>query len=259
MSEIISITNQKGGVGKTTTAVNLASGLAKAGYQVLLIDFDPQGHATEHLGVKHESQNQLTILEVITKQVRASEALLQSYIPNLKVLSSSLKLGKFNQISPQGSQFLLRDSLQSSKDIHFDFVIIDCQPSLSLLTLNALTASTSVLLPVQAEFLALDGLTQLILTLKDVQTKLHPKLYVLGILLTMFDGRNRLSTEVGNELKNNFDKEVFETIIPRNIKLAEAPSFGKSIFDYDNYSNGSKAYLELTKEVIKRVAQRNQN
>jgi len=240
-------------VGKTTTAVNLASGLAKSGHQVLLIDFDPQGHATEHLGVKHQNKDAMTVLEVITKQVSASQAVLQTYIPNLKILASNLKLGKFNQISPQGSQFLLRDALQASKDLHFDFVIIDCQPSLSLLTLNALTASTSVLLPVQAEFLALDGLSQLILTLKDVQTKLHPKLYVIGILLTMFDGRNRLSTEVQSELRNNFDKEVFETIIPRNIKLAEAPSFGKSIFDYDNNSNGAKSYFELTKEVLQRA------
>jgi chromosome partitioning protein len=252
LSEIISITNQKGGVGKTTTAVNLSAALAKAGFSVLLIDFDPQGHATEHLGVKQEFKNHSTILEVITKQVNISQAIINTYIPNLKILSSNLKLGKFNQISPQGNQFLLKDSLELYKQPAFNFIIIDCQPSLSLLTLNALTASTSVLLPVQAEFLALDGLTQLILTLKDVQTKLHPKLYVIGILLTMFDGRNRLSSEVQNELRNNFDKEVFETIIPRNIKLAEAPSFGKAIFDYDNSCNGAKSYLELAKEVADR-------
>jgi chromosome partitioning protein len=252
MSYIISITNQKGGVGKTTTSVNLAACLAKQNYKVLLIDLDPQGHASEHLGIA-KNDHEKTILEVLDKSLNLSEVATSTYIPNLIITPANLRLGKFNQNNPLGNQFVLKESLTQEALDYFDFILIDCQPSLSLLTLNALTASDSVLLPVQAEFFALDGLTQLIVTLKDVQLRLHPKLHVLGILVTMFDNRNRLSGEVWQELNKNFDKEVFKTVIPRNVKLAEAPSFGKSIFDYDPASTGAKAYHNICVELISKV------
>ncbi len=252
MSYIISVTNQKGGVGKTTTSVNLATALARADKKVLLVDFDPQGHTSEHIGSKPKG-NTPSILELLLGQQTIEQVIQATYIPNLSLIGANLRLGKFNQLAPKGNQFVMKNSISKQAHDYFDYIILDCQPSLSLLTLNALTSSDGVLLPVQAEFLALDGLTQLIVTLKDVQTQLHPKLRILGILLTMYDSRNRLSTEVYNELSKNFGDDVFRTIIPRNIKLAEAPSFNKSIFDYDPYSSGAKAYHDLSLEVIHKV------
>lgn len=254
MSIIISITNQKGGVGKTTSAVNLASGLARKGYRTLLIDFDPQGHATEHLGLRAESEKyQKSILKVLNDHQSLEQNLVNSHEECLDLLPANLKLGLFNQNNPLGRQFTLKQSFVPEFIDKYSFVIIDCQPSLSLLTLNALTVADYVLLPVQAEFLALDGLSQLIVTLREVQTKLHPKLSVLGILLTMFDSRNRLSSEVYQELKNNFNQDLFSTVIPRNVKLAEAPSFGASIFKYDPSSSGAKAYGDLCNEVLTKL------
>jgi len=255
MGLIISITNQKGGVGKTTTAVNLAASLARNRKRTLIIDFDPQGHATEHVGIRTstpESQTK-TVLEALNHTQKVQDCIFQTYMPNLFILPANLRLGQFNQNAPQGKQFLLKDILVPKIKDQFDFILIDCQPSLSLLTLNALTTSDKVLLPVQAEFLALDGLMQLVITLKDVQQKLHPKLEVLGILLTMFDTRNRLSGEVQNELAKNFDKDLFHTVIPRNVKLAEAPSFGKTIFDYDSFSTGAQAYEKLSGEILTKL------
>lgn len=255
MATTIAITNQKGGVGKTTTAVNLGAGLAYTGYRVLILDFDPQGHSSEHLGVKviSDPTSQKTALELIQMQKDPASCVYPSHINNLWVIPSNLQLGIFNQNSPTGRQFNLKNSLEGYIQQNFDFVVIDCQPSLSLLTLNALTACDLVLLPVQAEFLALDGLSQLVVTLKEIQTKLHPKLKVLGILLTMFDKRNRLSGEVKNELEKNFQNDLFKTVIPRTVKLAESPSFGKSIFEYDPNSSGAEAYKLLVEEVLTRL------
>ena len=245
----ITVTNQKGGVAKTTTSVNLSACLAANKFKVLLIDLDPQGQAGEHLGLGENNPN---ILDVLTKKSKALEAMQPTYIENLFVLNSNIQLGSFNQQGAGGNQFSLKEALVEVQD-EFDFVIIDCQPSLSLLTLNALTAADYVILPVQSEFFALDGLTQLILTLKEIQNSLNPDLKVLGILLTMFDKRNRLSMEVKNELFKNFENELFHTIIPRNVKLAEAPSFGKAIIDYEPNSLGAEAYRNLAKEVLKKV------
>jgi chromosome partitioning protein len=243
---IISVVNQKGGVGKTTTAVNLSSALARLNKKILLIDLDPQGHSGEYIGIR---DNEKSILEVIEKKFSATQCLRPTYIKNLWVLPSNLRLGKFNQNTPVGRQFALREALPNEIINQFDYVIIDCQPSLSLLTLNALTACDYVLLPVQAEFLALDGLTQLIVTLKEIQSKLHPKLEVLGVVLTMFDKRNKLSFEVQTELKKNFGDDLFDTAIPRSVKLAESPSFAQSIFEYAPDSPGAISYFELANEV----------
>jgi chromosome partitioning protein len=250
MTYTIAVVNQKGGVGKTTSSVNLAAGLAKQNFKVLIIDFDPQGHSSEHLSLK--SNPNKTALEVLQDVEPLESCVYPSYITNLWILPSNLRLGQFNQNAPQGKQFKLKEALEKIKE-NYDFIIIDCQPSLSLLTLNALVACNKVLLPVQAEFLALDGLSQLIVTLKEIQTKLQPNLSVLGILLTMYDRRNKLSFEVRDELEKNFKNDIFSTVIPRNVKLAEAPSFGKSIFDYAPTSPGSEAYYELSREVMRKL------
>ena len=244
----IAITNQKGGVAKTTTTVNLSASLASMGYRVLIIDMDPQGHAGEHLGVKKEQ----TILEVLTKQTVIQNNIIKTYKQNLYCLPSNLQLGQFNQLNPTQYQYALKGALAEVKN-DFDFILIDCQPSLSLLTLNALTASDYVILPVQAEFFALDGLSQLVYTLKEIQNRLHPTLGVLGILLTMFDRRNKLSLEVRQELTQNFRESLFKTVIPRNIKLAEAPSFNLAIGDYDQASAGAESYRNLAKEILKKL------
>ena len=248
-TKIISITNQKGGVGKTTTSVNLAACLTEKKFKVLLIDLDPQGQAGEHLGILPQPN---TVLDVLNSKKPISECIAKSYRKNLDVLQSNLNLGSFNQQNSSTNQFILKKSLEEIKD-KYDYIIIDCQPSLSLLTLNALVACNYVILPVQAEYFALDGLTQLIYTLKEIQKKLHPELKVLGILITMFDRRNRLSLEVKNELFKNFEDELFQSVIARNVKLAESPSFGQAIIDYDNSSNGADNYRNLTKEVIERT------
>ena len=253
MVKIISVVNQKGGVGKTTTSVNLSAALSERGKKVLLIDLDPQGHSTEHLGVRIEKNK--TVLELLNEEYTLPSLVYPSKVRNLWVLPSNLRLGQFNQNSPVGRQFSLRQALEGELENRFDYVIIDCQPSLSLLTLNALVACDKVLLPVQAEFLALDGLSQLIVTLKEIQTKLHPKLSVLGILLTMYDKRNKLSFEVKNELVKNFREEIFDGVIPRSVKLAEAPSFGKSILDYAPHSPGAKGYRNLAVEVEEKFEQ----
>ncbi len=249
-TEVIAVINQKGGVGKTTTSVNLSSCLAGRGYKVLIIDLDPQGHSGEHLGCR---QGEKGVLSVLRAKTIESSDIIKTYKENLFILPSNLSLGQFNQANPVGNQFNLQAVIRSETIKYFDFVIIDCQPSLSLLTLNALTASTQVLLPVQAEFLALDGMTQLIKTLLEVRSKLHPQLHILGILLTMVDNRNKLSSEVQHELAKVFPKELFKNVIPRNVALAEAPSFGKSIFEYSNSSVGSRAYKFLTEEVLNRI------
>jgi chromosome partitioning protein len=253
---IIAVVNQKGGVGKTTTTVNAAAALALQGKKVLIIDFDPQGHSGDYIGIT--SKPGKNILDVLEGTALPSAAWQPSYIKNLWVLPSNLNLGKYNQNSPVGRQFILRDVLSNGATDFFDYVLIDCQPSLSLLTLNALTACDYVLLPVQAEFLALDGLSQLILTLKEIQTKLHPRLQVLGVVLTMFDRRNKLSFEVQNELQKNFGSDLFETMIPRSVKLAESPSFSQSIHEYAPGSSGSVAYFGLAEEIEHKIAQHNE-
>jgi chromosome partitioning protein len=252
MAFVISVVNQKGGVGKTTTVVNLSAALANMGHKTLVIDLDPQGHSTEHLGINKASQAN-TVLESLNEEKTLLSCVIPTYLPNLWISPSNLRLGQFNQQNPAGRQFALKKALTEENKAKFDFILIDCQPSLSLLTLNALTSSDKVVLPVQAEYLALDGLSQLILTLKEVKNKLHPHLSILGILVTMFDRRNNLSSEVKNELEKNFGKDLLQVQVPRAVRLAEAPSFGKSIFEYDPRSEGAQAYLALAKEILARI------
>ena len=250
---IIAVTNQKGGVGKTTTSVNLAYFLAKAGKRTLLVDFDPQGNATSGLGFDKENLG-VTMAEVITGQAKLSQAILETEYKNLSVAPSLSHLANTEaELAQANGRFVrLKQALEEAKD--YDFVIIDSPPSLSLLTVNGLIAAKHVLLPVQAEFYALEGLGQLLETMKLIRKGLNPSLDLLGVLPTMMDTRTTLSTQVYEEIKKHFPDKVFETTIPRNIRLAEAPSHGLPVGAYDRFSKGARAYKALAKEIMERIA-----
>lgn len=249
---IISVVNQKGGVGKTTTAINVAAQLADH-YKVLLIDLDAQGNATGGLGyskkdIKHSSYH------LITGDKKVNEVVQDSQIKGLKVICSDTNLaGAESEIATKPDrEYILKNHLNDSET--FDIIVIDCPPSLGLLTINALTASTHVLIPVQTEYYALEGLSQLLSTIQAIKQSTNANLQFLGLVLTMFDKRNALSGQVRDEVDKYFTELVFKTSIPRNVRLAEAPSFGKTIFQYDKHSKGAKAYKHLTEEIIKRLS-----
>lgn len=251
MAKIIAIANQKGGVGKTTTSINLAAGLAYSNKRVLLIDFDPQGNATQ--GVGHRvGLNDLTVYDALLNDIDVNKCIKTLNKPPLDILPANINLAgadlQLAKIEDDRENYL-KNAIASIKD-NYDCIIIDCPPSLGLLNTNALTASDSVLIPVQCEYYALEGITQLLQTIRLVQKLFNPTLKIEGVLLTMYDARTNLSAEVGQEIRKHFKEKTYKTYIPRNIKLSEAPSMGKSIFDYDVNSEGAKAYVSLTRELI---------
>lgn len=250
MSRVISICNQKGGVGKTTTAINLASYIALAGKKVLLIDADPQGNATSGIGID-KSKVTYSLYQVLLNQKPASEILLPTQIENLSILPSNLELTgvEVELVGAIGREFRLKKALTDSKEL-YDFIFIDCPPSLNILTVNALTACDSALIPIQCEYYALEGLSQLVTTINLVKDHLNQSLLVEGILLTMADFRTNLTEQVINEARSYFKEKVYKTVIPRSIKLSESPGFGKPIVVYDRSSPGAQKYEEFTKEFL---------
>lgn len=250
MGKIISIANQKGGVGKTTTAINLSTVLAKRNKKTLLIDMDPQGNATSGVGI--EKNLEKSIYNVLIEENPIEEAILKTDIKNLDICPSTINLAgaEVELVSMMSREMRLKEKLESVKD-NYDYILIDCPPSLGLITLNAFTASNSVLIPVQCEYYALEGLGQLLNTVKLVKKHLNKDLEIEGALLTMFDTRTNLSKQVVDEVKRYFADKVYKTVIPRNVKLSEAPSYGMPITVYDPRSKGAKCYDKLGKEVIK--------
>ena len=251
MGKIIAIANQKGGVGKTTTSINLAAGLAYSGKKVLLVDFDPQGNATQ--GVGHRvGLNDLTIYDAILGDTDIRECVKHLSKPPLDLLPANISLAgadlELAKIEDH-RESLLKETLRPIRD-NYDYIIVDCPPSLGLINTNALTAADSVLIPVQSEYYALEGITQLLQTIRLVQKLFNPDLKIEGVLVTMYDARTNLSEEVGQEIRKHFKEKAYKTYIPRNVKLSEAPSSGLSIYDYALNSEGAKAYVALTREVM---------
>ncbi len=250
MGRIIAIANQKGGVAKTTTAVNLSAWVSLMGRRVLLIDIDPQGNATSGLGLDKD-QLEYTIYDVLINGVEAEKVIVQSPVENLFVLPSRIDLAgaEIEMVGLEGREYLLKRAIPGIEK-EFDMIIIDCPPSLGLITINAMAAANSVLIPIQCEYYALEGLGQLINTISLVQKGINRELVIEGVLLTMFDGRTNLSIQVVDEVKRHFRDKVYRSIIPRNVRLSEAPSHGKPVMVYDRRSKGAEVYHDLAKEVL---------
>lgn len=250
MGKIIAVANQKGGVGKTTTAITLSAILAKKGKKVMLIDADPQGNATSGVGIEKEMEK--SVYELLVEDTSINETLQDSSIKNLKVCPSNINLAgaEVELVSMMSREQRLKEKLEEVQD-EFDYIIIDCPPSLGLITLNAFTAANSVLIPIQCEYYALEGLGQLINTINLVKKHLNKNLEIEGALLTMYDARTNLSNQVVKEVKNYFGEKVYKTVIPRNVKLSEAPSYGMPITVYDARSKGAKSYDKFVKEFLK--------
>lgn len=247
----IAILNQKGGVGKTTTTINLAAFLARSGKRVLVCDIDPQGNTTSGLGL--DKQNlEITLYDVLFNRAEASNAIIEAGNLGIYLLPANADLAgaEVELAAKDNREFMLKKVLD---ELEYDYILIDCPPSLGLLSINALVAASDILIPVQTEYYALEGLSQLMATLQQVKAGLNPELNVLGVVLTMYDKRTSLSEQVVSEVRKHFGSKVFETVIPRNVRLAEAPSFGKPIVEHDRWSKGSRAYKALAKELERRI------
>lgn len=250
-SRIFAIVNQKGGVGKTTTTVNLATALAAVGKKVLVIDFDPQGNASTGLGI---SQNDRTITsyELVLDEINLDDAILKTAVPNLHVITATIDLSgaEIEMVSLNRREFRLKNALGNQHD--YDYILVDCPPSLGLLTINALVAANEVLIPLQCEFYALEGLSHLVRTIELVKTNLNADLGIQGIVLTMYDRRNKFTDHIEKDVRSYFGETVYKSVIPRNIRMSEAPSHGKPALVYDMNCAGSKAYIQLASELLKR-------
>ncbi len=252
MGKVIAIANQKGGVGKTTTSVNLSACLGKAGKKTLIIDIDPQGNTTSGLGIDPKGL-ELSVYDCLINDTKMKDVILKTEFDNLWIVPSNINLAgaELELVMQEKREYLLKKSIGEIKD-YFDYILIDCPPSLGLITLNSFTAADSILIPIQCEYYALEGLSQLTNTIKMVKRALNTSLSIEGILLTMFDARTNLSIQVVDEVKKFFGGKVFGTIIPRNVRLSEAPSFGQPIIEYDKNSRGAECYTDLAEEVIER-------
>lgn len=251
MERTIAVANQKGGVGKTTTAINLSACLAELGKKILVIDLDPQGNTTSGFGIEKENQEK-TVYEILIGECGAEEATLKNVVENLDLIPSNVNLSgaEIELIGIDRKEFILREQLASIRD-QYDFAIIDCPPSLNMLTVNAMTTADSVLVPIQCEYYALEGLSQLIYTINLVKERLNPDLKLEGVVFTMYDARTNLSLQVVENVKSNLHQNIYKTIIPRNVRLAEAPSHGLPINQYDPKSAGAESYRLLAEEVIR--------
>lgn len=253
MGKIIAIANQKGGVGKTTTSINLAASLAHFGKKVLLVDADPQANASSGLGIDVKNMSK-TIYECLIDNVAAKDAILETSIKNLYVMPSHVDLvgAEIEMLNLENREKVMSNLLVPMKE-HYDFILIDCSPSLGLITVNALTAADSVIIPVQSEYFALEGISKLLNTIKIIKSKLNPTLYIEGFVLTMLDTRLRYANQVANEVKKHFGNMVFNTVIQRNVRLSEASSYGQPVLIYDKDSRGAENHLSLAKELIERT------
>ena len=251
--KIISVTNQKGGVGKTTTTINLGAALAELGKRVLIVDLDPQGNASTGLGIEVEERT-FTTYELLLDDVSLQDVVYKSDQENLFIVPATVDLSSADMelVSNEKRSFLLHDALRqpAMTDLGFDFILIDCPPSLNLMTVNAMVASDSVLIPLQSEFFALEGLSQLMLTIREVRNSANTSLRIEGVVLTMYDARNNLSQQVEQDARDNLGELVFKTIIPRNVRVSEAPSFAMPVITYDSTSKGAVAYRALAKELL---------
>lgn len=252
MSKVITIANQKGGVAKTTTSINLAAALSQLGSKVLLVDFDPQGNASSGVGIDKNVLDK-SVYDAVVNNVPAELLLVKNVRPNLDVLPAKMDLAgaELELVTAISREVRLKDALEEVQN-GYDYVIIDSPPSLGLLTINALTAADEYIVPIQCEYYALEGLSQLLNTIKLIQKSLNPHLKLCGIIMTMYDYRTNLSKQVVDDVRASFGKQVFQTVIPRNVRLSEAPSYGVSIIDYDPKSKGAESYLEMAKEVLAR-------